>query len=168
LYNIQNFGYLGVQDFMNAQPSFEPSTYSPQQQTAARSLQPQQPASTSQTGATPRQRIKANPAQAHRRQGVEAVMKVATYSALSVFGVVTLVNLISYNWLQQSKLQHLEIELKDAKLRTEKINHHFGRSFDPYAQKSVIEENSYKIAPDRRQIILVPNRNEAALKAISK
>jgi hypothetical protein len=153
---------------MNAQPSFEPSEYSPQRQTASTSRQLDR--SLGKSAATPRQRarLKSNPAHAHRRQGLEAVVKLATYSALSVFGAVTLVNLIGYNWSQQGKLQHLETEVKDAKQRTEKINHNFGRSFDPQAQKSVMEENSYKIAPNRRQIVLVTPRVDVSLKAIRK
>ncbi len=159
---------------MNAQPSFEPSTYPPQRQTASTSRQLNRSSGTSigrsSAGSAPRKRarIKSNPAHAHRRQGLESVLKLATYSALSVFGAVTLVNLIGYNWSQQGKLQHLETELKDAKQRTEKINHNFGRSFDPQAQKSVMEENSYKIAPDRRQIVLITPQVNISRKAIKK
>jgi hypothetical protein len=157
---------------MNAQPSFEPSEYSPQPQISSTSYQAGSPGNSVRRNRTtvPRQRArrKFNPVHAHRRQGLESVLKLATYSALSVFGAVTLVNLISYNWSQQGKLQHLETELKDAKLRTEKINHNFGRSFDPQAQKSVMEENSYKIAPDRRQIVLITPRVDLSPKAIRK
>jgi hypothetical protein len=165
---------LGVLDFMNAQPSFEPSEYLPQPQISSPAHQLDQSQGNAvgrnRTESAPRKRarIKSNPVHAHRRQGLESVVKVATYSALSVFGVVTLVNLIGYNWSQQGKLQHLETELKDAKLRTEKINHNFGRSFDPQAQKSVMEENSYKIAPDRRQIVLITPRVDVSLKAVRK
>jgi hypothetical protein len=96
-----------------------------------------------------------NPAYAHRRQGLEVSVKLITYSALSVFGMVTLVNLVGYNWSQQSKLQHLETELKDAKARTQKINTSFNRSFDLQSQPSVMQENSYKIDPDTLPIVVV-------------
>jgi hypothetical protein len=92
-------------------------------------------------------------------------MKLVTYSALSVFGVVTLVNSIGYNWAQQGKLQHLKTEVQDAKIRTEQINHNFSRSFDSQAQSSVMEANSYKIAPNRRQIVLMEPRIESSLKS---
>ena len=95
-------------------------------------------------------------------------MKLMTYSALSVFGIVTLVNSIGYNWAQQGKLQHLKTEVQDAKIRTEKINDNFSRSFDPQAQRSVMEDNSYKIAPNRRQIVLMPARINESAKAASK
>ena len=102
-----------------------------------------------------RLRIKSNLAYAHRRQGAEVVTKLITYSGLSIFGIVTLVNSIGHNWSQQSKLQHLETELQDAKIRAEKVNNNFSRSFDPQAQKNVMQENTYKVAPDRLQIFLV-------------
>jgi hypothetical protein len=103
----------------------------------------------------PRVKSSLNPAYAHRRQGLEVSVKLLTYSALSVFGIVTLVNLLGYNWSQQSKLQHLETELKDAKARTQKINTSFNRSFDLQSQPSVMQENSYKIDPDTLPIVVV-------------
>jgi hypothetical protein len=99
--------------------------------------------------------VKANRVYAHRQQGLEVVTKLITYTALSVVGAVTLVNLFSYNYAQHQKLQHLETELQDAKIRTQKATSNLNRSFDPEAQKSVMQENTYKVAPDRLQIFLV-------------
>lgn len=150
---------------MNAQHSFDPPEYSVQRRRSAAQSQ-NNLHSNNQTGSSPRNRskVKVNPVYAHRRQGLEAGMKLVTYSVLSVFGMVTLVNSIGYNWAQQGKLQHLKIEVQDAKVRTEKINQNFSRSFDPQAQKSVMEESSYKIAPNRRQIVLM----EPLIKSSSK
>jgi hypothetical protein len=99
--------------------------------------------------------IKANRVYAHRQQGLEVVTKLVTYTTLSIVGAVTLVNLFSYNYAQHQKLQHLETELQDAKIRTQKVTNNLNRSFDPQAQKSVMQENSYKVAPDRLQIFLI-------------
>ena len=111
----------------------------------------------------PRSRPKSNPAYAHRRQGLELITKSVAYSILSVFGVVTLVNSIGYSFSQRSKLQHLELEVHDTKIRTEQTTNNFNRSFDPQAQKSVMAENSYKVAPDRLQIFLVNPRPDKPL-----
>lgn len=105
--------------------------------------------------------VKLNPAYIHRRLGLEAIAKLVTYSTLSVFGMVTLANSIGYNWSQRSKLQHLETELQEAKLRTEKIHGNFSRSFAPEAQKELMEENSYKIAPDRLQIFPIDSNSNS-------
>jgi hypothetical protein len=159
---------------MNAQHSFEPPEYSIQRRrsSASQQLDPVQgdTLSRNRTGSSPRKRSRAkvNPVHVHRRQGLEAGMKLITYSALSVFGIVTLVNSIGYNWAQQGKLQHLRTEVRDAKIRTEKINDNFSRSFDPKAQRSVMEDSSYKIAPNRRQIISMPARINESEKATGK
>jgi hypothetical protein len=159
---------------MNAQHSFEPPEQNIQRRKSATSHQLDRfqdvPLGRSRKGLSPRKRSRAkvNPAYAHRRQGLEAGMKLMTYSALSVFGVVTLVNSIGYNWAQQGKLQHLKTEVQDAKIRTEKINSNFSRSFDPQAQRSVMEDNSYKITPNRRQIVLMEPRTTLSKKIASK
>jgi hypothetical protein len=140
---------------MNALPSFNPPPQSPQPR--RRSTRKRQTATVINSVKRVETRVQSNPnpAYAHRRQGLEVLVKLITYSALSVFGIVTLVNLLGYNWSQQSKLQHLETELKDAKARTQKINTSFNRSFDLQSQPSVMQENSYKIAPDKLPIVVV-------------
>jgi hypothetical protein len=159
---------------MNAQHSFEPPEHSIQRRRSSASQQLDRfqgdTLGQNRAGLSPRKRsrVKVNPVHAHRRQGLEAGVKLMTYSALSVFGIVTLVNSISYNWAQHGKLQHLKTEVQDAKIRTEKINNNFSRSFDPQAQKSVMEDNSYKIAPNRRQIVLIPARINQSVTATSK
>ncbi len=142
---------------MNALPSFDPPK--PSQPRKSRAGRSQRTAVESQKSppSVPRQRMRSN-AYAHRRQGLEAITKLVTYSTLSIVGVAALVGSIGYNYSQRGKLQHLEAELQDAKIRTEHINSNFIRSFDPQAQASVMQENSYKVAPDRLQIFLVdPN-----------
>jgi hypothetical protein len=135
---------------MNALPSFNP----PPQSRKSRRRQ-SKTATTVSSRRDARVKSQSNPAYAHRRQGLEAAVRLATYSALSIFGMVTLVNLLSYNWSQQPKLQHIETELKDAKARTQATNNSFNRSFDLRSQKSVMQENSYKFAADRSPIIIV-------------
>jgi hypothetical protein len=159
---------------MNAQPSFDPQEHSPQRRTSATLRQSRTvergSVRTEKTGSfrRKRSRLKSTVAYAHRRQGLEAATKLVTYSALSVFGMVTLVNSIGYNYSQQGKLQHLKTELQDAKIRTEKINTSFSRSFDPHAANNVMQENSYKVAPDRRQIVLLIPTVNAPPRTIGK
>jgi hypothetical protein len=141
---------------MNAQRSFDPREHAPQRRKSA------------VTAPRQRSRIKPKLAYIHRRQGLEAATKLVTYSALSVFGMVTLVNSIGDYWSQQDKLHHLKTESQDTKLRVEKINSSFNRSFDPQQQKNVMQENSYKIAPDRRQIVLIIPPVDVLPKVIGK
>jgi hypothetical protein len=149
--------------FMNALPSFEPPTYSRKTRKSSGDRSTSSPTTavdntptaTQAAAPRPRSRPKSNPAYAHRRQGLELITKSVAYSILSVFGVVTLVNSIGYSFVQRNKLQHLETEVHDTQIRTEKTTINFNRSFDPQAQKNVMAENSYKVAPDRLQIFLV-------------
>jgi hypothetical protein len=141
---------------MNALPSFNPPPQSTQPRRRSTRKRQNPTGINIVTRLETRVKSNSNPTYAHRRQCLEASVKLITYSALSVFGIVTLVNLLSYNWSQQSKLQHLETELKDAKARTQKINTSFNRSFDLQSQPSVMQENSYKIDPDTLPIVVVP------------
>jgi hypothetical protein len=151
---------------MNAQPSFDPPQQ-PRQRRKSKSGRATQIAAP--TSARPRSRVKSHRAYAHRRQGLEAIAKLATYSTLSLFGIVTLANSIGYNVSQHGKLKQLETELQEAKVRTAKINTDFSHSFDPEAQKSVMQENSYKVAPDRLQIFLIdPITDRSSLKTQQK
>ena len=177
-YNVVVWQFLwvrflaGYTKFMNALPSFNPPPQSPQprKSTRKRSSRNDTPAPKTATGksslnrAESRVKSNSNPAYAHRRQGLEVSVKLVTYSALSVFGIVTLVNLLAYNWSQQSKLQHLQTELKDAQARTQKINSSFNRSFDLQSQPSVMAENSYKIDPDRLPIVVVSPASKLSTK----
>jgi hypothetical protein len=149
---------------MNALPSFDPPKHSqPKKSRAERAIRTTTVEPQKSAPVAPRQRVRSNnSAYAHRRQGLEAITKVVTYSTLSIVGAIALVGSIGYNYSQRGKLQHLEAELQDAKIRTEHINSNFIRSFDPQAQASVMQENSYKVAPDRLQIFLVnPNSKPA-------
>jgi hypothetical protein len=148
---------------MNAQPSFDPPQQPRQRHKSIGSRQSNSLEGASvrtthiaaPTSSRPKSRVTSNRAYAHRRQGLEAMTKLVTYSTLSLFGVVTLVNSIGYNLSQHSKLKHLETELQEAKVRTAKINADFSHSFDPEDRQSVMEENSYKVSPNRLQVFIV-------------
>jgi hypothetical protein len=152
---------------MSALPSFEPlEDRSPAQplrrSRSARSHSMQQldrPSPTTIGQPYRKPRTKSHPTYAHRRQGLEVGVKLITYSCLSLFGIVTLVNSLGYNWAQHSKLEHLATELADARVRTAKVNHNFTRSFDPKLEQTVMEENSYKVAPDKLQIVIANPSN---------
>lgn len=156
---------------MNALPSYEPPNYPRKTRkssrgrstTSTQALVDTSPTATQTAAPRPKSRPKSNPAYAHRRQGLELITKSVAYSILSVFGVVTLVHSIGYSCAQRNKLQHLEAEVHDTKIRTEQTTNNFNRSFDPQAQKNVMTENSYKVAPDRLQIFLVNPRPDKPL-----
>ncbi len=146
---------------MNALPSFNPPPQSPQPPQTTR----KQSRRTSQNSINRRKsraKSQSNSAYIHRRQGLEALVKLITYSTLSVLGIGTLVNLLSYNWKQQPKLEQVSIQVKDAKVRSGKIQTSFSQSFDPKAQEHVVEKNSYKTVPNRLPIIISPKATQSS------
>jgi hypothetical protein len=159
---------------MSALPSFEPLEHRSPAQPIRRSRpdrshhtpQHRERPATLPTEQPHRQpRTKSDRAYTHRRQGLEVGVKLITYSCLSLFGIVTLINSLGYNWAQHSKLEHLATELADARVRTAKVNSNFTRSFDPQLEQTVMEENTYKVAPDKLQIVIAnPTNTQAPVK----
>jgi hypothetical protein len=78
--------------------------------------------------------------------------KLVVYSLLFALGIVSLVKMVNYNLTQQSKLHLLRSEVKDAKQRMQIVDESFQRSFDPHMAKELMQESSYKIAPDQKPI----------------
>jgi microsomal dipeptidase-like Zn-dependent dipeptidase len=91
----------------------------------------------------------------HRRQGVESIAKIATYVVLSAVAAMSAINLVKYNLNQQSKLHQLETELKNAKERSVSVDSDFRRSFDARSSRALMQENSDKIFPELRPIVIV-------------
>jgi hypothetical protein len=79
--------------------------------------------------------------------------KLAVYLLLSILGITSLTNLVLYSMNQQNKLYHLRSEVKDAKQRIATKNADFQYSFDPRVTKSLMEENSYRVAKDKLPIV---------------
>jgi hypothetical protein len=79
--------------------------------------------------------------------------KLVVYLLLSILGITSLTNLVLYSMNQQSKLYHLRSEVKDAKQRLTSKSADFQYSFDPRVTKSLMEENSYRVAKDKLPIV---------------
>jgi hypothetical protein len=79
--------------------------------------------------------------------------KLVVYLLFSILGVTSLTNLVLYSMNQQNKLYHLRSEVKDAKQRIATKNADFQYSFDPRVTKSLMEENSYRVAKDKLPIV---------------
>jgi hypothetical protein len=98
-------------------------------------------------------RISAKATVSQQQQLFTSTTKLVVYLLLSILGITSLTNLVLYSMNQQGKLYQLRSEVKDAKQRLAAKNADFQYSFDPRVMKSLMEENSYRIATDRRPII---------------
>jgi hypothetical protein len=97
----------------------------------------------------------------HEQKLFAVVSKIAIYSALSVLGIISLVELANYSVVHQSKLRQLQSVIKDAEQRTQVGNEDFQRSFDPHRAKELMQESSYKVAPGQKPIVIYnPEKNK--------
>jgi hypothetical protein len=97
----------------------------------------------------------------HEQKLFAVVSKIAIYSALSVLGMISLVELTNYSVVHQSKLRQLQSVIKDAEQRTQVGNEDFQRSFDPHRAKELMQESSYKVAPGQKPIVIYnPEKNK--------
>jgi hypothetical protein len=104
------------------------------------------------TTARPR-RIAAKATASQQQRLFASSTKLVVYLLLSILGITSLTNLVLYSVNQQNKLYHLRSEVKDAKQRLATKNADFQYSFDPRVTKSLMEENSYRVAKDKLPIV---------------
>ncbi|HEY9711412.1 MAG TPA: hypothetical protein V6D48_24610 [Oculatellaceae cyanobacterium] len=73
---------------------------------------------------------------------------------ISAAAIAGLVQLLPYHLSQQSKLGEVRAEVKRTEKRVNDLRTEFGRSFDAGQAKSVMQEQSYRIDPNQRQVVL--------------
>ena len=98
-------------------------------------------------------RISSKATVAKQQQLFASSTKLVVYLLLSILGITSLTNLVLYSMNQQNKLYHLRSEVKDAKQRLATKNADFQYSFDPRVTKSLMEENSYRVAKDKLPLV---------------
>jgi hypothetical protein len=105
------------------------------------------------TATTHPRRISSKATVSQQQRLFAASTKLVVYLLLSILGITSLTNLVLYSMNQQNKLYHLRSEVKDAKQRLATKNADFQYSFDPRVTKSLMEENSYRVAKDKLPIV---------------
>lgn len=93
-----------------------------------------------------------------RRQSFPAVagettVKLVVNIVLSTAAIAGLVQLLPYHLSQQAKLREVRSEVKQAESRVKNLRADFGRSFDSGQAKSVMQEQSYRVDPNQRQVV---------------
>ncbi|EFA72941.1 hypothetical protein B7O87_04290 [Cylindrospermopsis raciborskii CENA303] len=91
--------------------------------------------------------------------GLEVFGKIIVNLLVILVSVSALTRLFPYYWLQQDKLENIETQIKLMESRVRTLREEFTRNFDPSQTQSIMRENSYRLPPNQRQIILVnPDR----------
>lgn len=75
--------------------------------------------------------------------------------------MAALVQLLPYHLSTQAKLREIREEVKQTQARVNGLQNEFKRAFDPQQSKSVMQDNSYRVDPERRQIILMEKNRDA-------
>jgi hypothetical protein len=73
---------------------------------------------------------------------------------LSAAALTALVQLLPYHLSQQAKLREVRAEVKRTETRVNNLRTDFSRSFDSGQAKSVMQEQSYRVDPNQRQVVL--------------
>lgn len=84
----------------------------------------------------------------------ETTAKLVVNVVISTAAIAGLVQLLPYHLSQQSKLGEVRAEVKRTEKRVNDLRTEFGRSFDSGQAKSVMQEQSYRIDPNQRQVVL--------------
>ncbi|MBD2195085.1 MULTISPECIES: slr1601 family putative cell division protein [Calothrix] len=97
----------------------------------------------------------------HQVMAIEATAKIAVNLAISAAAVSALMQLLPYHWLQQDKLREMRTEIKQMEGRVNALQAKFNRNFDPSQTKSIMQQQSYRVDPSQRQIVIMnPDETE--------
>jgi hypothetical protein len=98
----------------------------------------------------------------HQVMAMEVTAKIAVNLAISAAAVSALMQLLPYHWLQQDKLREMRTEIKQMEGRVNVLQAKFSRNFDSSQAKSIMQQQSYRVDPSQRQIVLMnPDETEA-------
>jgi hypothetical protein len=107
----------------------------------------------------PQRNSRRNPKRRLKTDGgvaVEIGMKLVVNGILSVAAIAALVRLLPYQFTQQAKLQEIRLEVSETEARVNTLRQNFNRYFDPTQAKKVMQEQSPRLDPNQRRVILLP------------
>lgn len=105
---------------------------------------------------------------AHRAIALEAGIKLATNAIFAALAMVAFVKLLPQAHEQSQSLELLTQDVAVVSDRVEQLQHRFDRHFDPQQARSVMQEQSNRVAADQIQVIwMTPDQSQAAQPAFS-
>jgi cell division protein FtsB len=99
---------------------------------------------------------------ARRSSGVtaEITAKLIVNVVLSTAAIATLMQLAPYAVSQQAKLQEVKAEVQRTENRLKRLNDKLGRSFDPQQSRSVMQEQTDRVEPNKKNIFYLEKSRE--------
>lgn len=101
------------------------------------------------------QRKSRNRRRPYRSMAVQTTVKLTVNVLLSAAAVSALVKLLPYYQSQQEKLQEIQTEVKLTEGRVNRLRTDFNRYFDPQQAKNIMQEQSNRVNPGQRPVILL-------------
>lgn len=92
---------------------------------------------------------------------LETFAKLAVNITLSIAAVAALVQLLPYHFSTQTKLREIREEVSETQARVNGLQNKFNGAFDPQQAKTVMQQQSYRVDPARRQIVLMDKNRYA-------
>lgn len=91
----------------------------------------------------------------HSYQAValETTAKLAVNLVLCAAAIAGLAQLLPYHLSQQAKLGEVRAEVKRTEKRVHNLRQDFSDAFDPTQARRVMQEQSYRVDPNQRQIV---------------
>ncbi|HEY9691686.1 MAG TPA: hypothetical protein V6D15_05750 [Oculatellaceae cyanobacterium] len=106
-----------------------------------------------------RRRVRRTSPTAHRQPyravSGETTAKLFANIVISSAAVSGLVQLLPYQVSQQTKLQEIKKEVQRSEKRVTRLSSTFNRHFDPEQSQVVMKEQSNRVAPSQRRVILL-------------
>jgi len=90
----------------------------------------------------------------HQILAAEAGIKLAVNIVLSVCATSALIQLLPHYRAVQEKLQEIQAEVNLTQKRVDQSRSDFNRYFDPSLAKTVMQEQSNRVDPQQRPVIL--------------
>ncbi|HEY9615492.1 MAG TPA: hypothetical protein V6C64_01535 [Microcoleaceae cyanobacterium] len=91
--------------------------------------------------------------QVYREIAYEASAKLAVNVVVSVAATAALIQLLPYRASQEVRLQELQAAVQSTGDRVQRVQSSFNYYFDPSQTREIMQEQSNRIDPYRRQII---------------
>ncbi|MDM9384513.1 hypothetical protein QUB80_27995 [Chlorogloeopsis sp. ULAP01] len=86
---------------------------------------------------------------------LETTAKIGVNVLVSAVAISALVKLLPFHQSQQEKLREIRTEVKLMEERVSKLQVEFSRNFDPSQAKTIMQEQSHRLAPNQRPIVLM-------------
>lgn len=90
----------------------------------------------------------------HRWVVAEIFFKLGLNGILIIGAIAALLRLLPYQQVQQARLEEVQMQVQETEKRVQELRMDFNRSFDPQESRKIMEEQTPRLSPNQRHIIL--------------